>query len=1224
MPVKNNNGVFEVTGLTGLPQKEREAYISSGKERGIFTDKTRLSDMDAAYKLDYLLNKYDKQTLRSAIRNKKDLNDIYRYDKIQEGFDEKFSNPEDKKEYDALNSKLTPEGKFDLLNNKNYKLPSEINDYQNRLTSGIEEQKNLPAWIPRTGGFAAQTGLYQNLDVSTLSEDDVKRMVSNVTRNSDSALTSIFNEDFKRKQKMVSPLSKKIGDNLYNQIATDSVDYSPSDFGAEPSEQYKKKEAEGTLTSYDKIDEMFSNIASTSSYYNAYSTTNKMLNLTLDEKVKYISDFLAMSSAFKGTTDAQENLDFQIRDYIQENQGFGERTWNDLKNVVVGGVANLMNKVMYWESVGKSIQGQDELNKFLNGKDENGNLVGTWNNPQYWQGVEQYNTFSAMEIDRANYNNGISPYNNVYRPDEETRFFGRQALDEAIKMSKFLWSDALLARLLGPLNKGLKKISPTLGKIGVGALGVASAGGIAGAYGIQTYNQTKDKLRQQLIADGEAYASKMAGTNDRENPAYKDAFNSYISDKKRLDAIEAAATNAYLIDSTIEELRMSAANLSYRKWLLGKNNIQSLTDAPKVSSIVERGGEFVHKYKTIWPEAFKKMGEKVGGGFWSNYMDDVTVGFGTGFGIGQYNSYIDKYDNPENYVNAQLGYTSNFLEGLDSAAHGATAALTDRQSFFDGFIGGFGSAIGVMPNFSANFSSVKGKGVGRVLLESIDNPILTSIRESIEERERAEGVIADANKNIADHGAQLKDIAAVIAAMKGNEVTTKGIKGLKDDDEWKSFILASRLVAWRKDPVMSQSSIVQNAYKELSQLANGNIGEDLINAYLSDKENATIASKDDAREVAANNIQQNAQKLLTTMELHEQNLKAFDNSPRGKYMSEDLKNQLSYMLVMNDDWVVRSRDMEKAIRGVKYDVSPSSESVAAAEYGSKQGWQRRIDVQEELIKGLEDRLKENQKKLDESSEKLKKFKGEDFEKDRLRYEKARYEIERQTISDRIELEKENLENIKKDGSFFTAEEGGTSEYGKFLTEQEILALSQKQRAWILDPLHLKDFSKRQQKEIKKTIANGERRVDGFADMVNDAARMQERIDANQVAIDNVRNNPVEAAYYLQTVQEENKHRATAAMNQRNEEIVFDWLDGAKTNEELLLRARSGVDGNGNGLSAKVLQKYIERKPQKANALKGLIDIVTFESDVASIANEALQDATQRQSVLQTIHNFAEQ
>jgi hypothetical protein len=53
----------------------------------------------------------------------------------------------------------------------------------------------------------------------------------------------------------------------------------------------------------------------------------------------------------------------------------------------------------------------------------------------------------------------------------------------------------------------------------------------------------------------------------------------------------------------------------------------------------------------------------VSGGFYSNWMDDVTTAFTTGYYLNDFNNYLDnKYD--INSVNNSVDFMSNFLAGM--------------------------------------------------------------------------------------------------------------------------------------------------------------------------------------------------------------------------------------------------------------------------------------------------------------------------------------------------------------------------------------------------------------------------------------------------------------------------------------------------------------------------------------------------------------------------------
>ena len=78
-------------------------------------------------------------------------------------------------------------------------------------------------------------------------------------------------------------------------------------------------------------------------------------------------------------------LENKMRDFVSENQSGWEWAGNTGKNIVVGGVAHIMDGVMGTKAL---FMTPEERAKFLQGKDINGKDLPDWLNPLYWQGVD--------------------------------------------------------------------------------------------------------------------------------------------------------------------------------------------------------------------------------------------------------------------------------------------------------------------------------------------------------------------------------------------------------------------------------------------------------------------------------------------------------------------------------------------------------------------------------------------------------------------------------------------------------------------------------------------------------------------------------------------------------------------------------------------------------------------------------------------------------------------
>ena len=1273
MPIRrNNSGKYEVVGISGLSDNERKEYIDNGVKSGIFKSNASLEEIDLNYQLDELLDRYDKSYLQENVKNNDDIKRLYREAMIQDGFDEKFGVGDigpnlNLDEYNRLNKKLTPDGKLDLLNS-DWKTESEVKNIEN-IGSELAKESRSNTYV----------------DSSFFEEQVEDNYPERVKEHSDKVLQDVISRDYDRKVSILSPEIEQITNSIKLETQSGGIKYSPeesnwykdtllkSTLEKTPSEnelkpyigKYEKiisggmgstsmvLDGEGRQkaiqdywastvenlkdTPENRIDWLFRDISASSNYYGAFENTPHIRNLTLDDKIRYIAEFFAMNKNFDGN-EAFENLDLQFRKHIADDMPFVERAGNVMNNVLVGGVANLMNKVIYAESLGKQIgiltsSGEEKtlreqkFNDWLNGKDENGELLNNWDNPQYWNGVDQYNTLDAIEIDRANHNGGVSQYNNVYKPEEELKIWSRQTLAEAIKMSKFLWSDYVIGQLTGPMNKalaGLGKVGGIAGGLGVGLTAAFNAGGIAQAYGIQTYNQTLDDLRQKLVTDGIEYAKRTSGTDDTNDVNFQKAFNEYTQDSNRLNAIENAAKISYITDSLIEELRMTAANLSYKKWLLGKDNTTVMFD-DGIAPFKEVAGKMALKYNSELPLAGYYLGQKIFGGFWSNYWDDVTVGFGSGVGKGAYEGFLNRYDNPDDYSTVHDDFTLNFLDGINSGFKSAGDALLDKQSWYDGFIGGIGGIFGFMPNFTSDATTTRNRETrgGRAIesiVQHIDNPITVSIREARSAQSNTKEMIDAANKVLEDNDRILNDISGYAASMFPKNRAQKGMKELKDDKTYRAFVVAKMLANAQSDRVLSQSSRLTSAINELNDLVSGNIPSSLIDEFLADKDNETIANNPNSREVASSLIQSNAKDLLDMINSYRDKINRFSKSTNGRAMTDDLKDELAYMLTMGDTWKQRINDIEQTISGHASPVDSELSFSATAEYGSKSGWERRVKVQNDFIGEIQKRIDEQDKIIDEKNKKLKEVsdaKPEDVIK--IRYEKRIAEIRKESYVNRLDAEKETLEKIKKDGSDFFNEKGASGEFGALMTEKDILGLSPKQRAWVLDPMHRADFSKRQQRIIEQTISHGKERSEDFEQLVQDSATLSERVDGVRVAFDNMANNPAEASFYIRQQKAQNDLKKSAAFKQRQKEKTLKFLDDASTDDERLLRGRSGI--NNSGVSTEILQEYIDQHTRKGRVLKGLLEMSKFSDDISGVAKDVIPNEQRRINALQTVKNM---
>ena len=493
-----------------------------------------------------------------------------------------------------------------------------------------------------------------------------------------------------------------------------------------------------------------------SNYYSAFKDSDEFQHFGPTEKLKYLAQTDVLNKKY-GRSSALSTLDQDMQDYVYNHQSAADWTINTGKGILVGGVANIgMKTTGLGALAAKLFYGDEGLANYLAGKDASGSgEENSWiNNINYWNKVDELNTFDVGVMEEAERNGGISKYNNVYKPGTEGDFLSWQTLNEAIKMNKFAWSDLLtnmgLAKIVGKAVKiaggielapGVLASESTLGSKVVNKLGSAaviggSSLGIDAAYGMQTYKEVLDKNNAKVDAiidqDTEAEVAKRLASPeaqkefrtfvDAENARRKKnagergkwipvdeekAWEDYIKHTEKVvreeqESLHAedrqqaanAAADAYAVDATIEAARMAPINAAFKSYLFDKGTLNAVKANNPYLNTTTKEGAYIAGKSAYAKKVASAVGKNIWGGFHSNYFDDVTVGFAKGFGLQDYNNYLYEKYNPAAYGTVIDDYVNPFIAGMA----GAENAMSEGRSFLDGTIGALGTVFTVSPN----------------------------------------------------------------------------------------------------------------------------------------------------------------------------------------------------------------------------------------------------------------------------------------------------------------------------------------------------------------------------------------------------------------------------------------------------------------------------------------------------------------------------------------------
>lgn len=1013
----------------------------------------------------------------------------------------------------------------------------------------------------------------------------------------------------------------------------------------------------GEITEQEINDQFEELIGSNSRYYKAFKDTDVFEHFTTTDKMKFMSNFMGVAQKF-GMESAMSTLETEMQNYVSNNQSAADWAGNTAKNILLKGVANLANKAMGVEAL-SYVNDEEGLANFLQGKDANGNGLPLWNNPLYWQGVDQFNTFDSNEIKRARENGGISQYQNITRAGEEMDFISWNTLNEAAKQLGYLWSEAFASKVMGGagkvVGKATSKLGATtqkvLGKVGAGLDVAQSTVGMAEAEGLGAFQETlqsanevidaqidkevQEQLKAQyntkefndLVANQiselkkhysspeRGYKSEEAIKQEATEMVMRNLSNQYRADaelrhSQDREVAERSAASAFKAVATVDAVREAATNMGLQKFIFNKGTRKALGDnGPRVDVMTDANGT-VSASISNWNKYVKPIIKNPTAEFIEEVSDNAINNFGQGFGLNEYMSYHNKKYNPEAYVEATSGILGNLMAGLTNAKK----TLTDESAYYEGFIGALGGGTNVMPRFGNTGQSFRTDAEGNrlSLVESINkyvmNPILNDISEALEKERGVQQEVEAINKIITEKGSSLQDIATMVGALHDVDaaVASGSMLEAADAKHRQAFDVIQTLANLGNSEVGSQLELYNNAMATIENLASGDIQEEemnnLIAQFLGQPSNRTIANQPNAREIAATKLQENAQELLDMQKAIKDVNETLDRNPIGKQLGADAREELAYLKVMGQNWKDRLASIEESI-GTKGTDSFNGD----AEFGSKKSYDRKLKAKDETIKSLESVLDaidqdiaDQEEVVKESSRKDKKYAQTKLQSLKMKKKGLQERL------DRAKVEYSKFENLKD-----TFDEKG---YSRTLSKEEILSLNPEQRAWMLDDKNLSDYSPEQQQIINEVKDDLTAKDPSLLQQVQDAAELYRRSQTVNGVFAKIVNNPIEANTYFEEKYAQRANEVRSVYMQKAKQKVAELFEG-KSDEQAQAIARN--------LPVHTVEDYIKEHPEKADILMGAKEVAQFREDAASVIAQLPLDDRGKLMARQTIVNVTE-
>lgn len=1280
MPIQEPKGLPGLRGWSSLSAEERAAFRAAHPDINGLPMRQQIS----AYRNQQFIDRFGMDAFRQMNRQERDA--AYRSAVIGDAIDDSFKDDENYAEIKGM----TPDSQYELLNS-DYKTNTdrlkELNEFDEKHGNAFRAGTLLVG----QAGLNLAKGNARNKAASIFNEiqaKDSQRKADNVKGYAQELAGTILS------QLNSGELNVNDFDTAFNNVMKGSTTTVQTGVGeyqnVNPGVRYYKAfENSHELQDYtleDKIKDYAEYVALQRQYGTSAAITrmeNKFQQRIADNQ--NVGDWVG-SAFFGAGTKAAANIANKVVGLSALSMaGDKERLANYLE-----GKDKYGNDLPWWQSP-----------KYWNGVDQFSSL-----DPAYiarvqneYGGVSKYNLQSAPGEERSF---GVAV-------NEALKMAGYMASDAIVAGGFGKVANALVKGVGGAstaLGKAIDKTAPF-------AIGALNATGISEAYGIGTYDQTLQEANQRIDdriqQEAQRYVQRTLGKESRlklengrlvgnsdssrataelinnyvvsktneilqSNPQlsirdinqealYEEGLNKYaevlrtqyMDDHKedyeydRKLARDAAAT-AYMIDASLEELRMALANVTYRKFLLGDaqrkalmNNFEDLVTVEKGNNLVVRSAAGASEKYSKWQPILRN----IWGGARDNYLDDVTVAFSKGFAISQFNDAMDSEVSPEQYA-ATIDGVSRFLSGFAGGLSAARESFTDPQSLFDGFVGGLGSAITIAPRFGRMFGGdagnaydqadiaiqayenrdpetgiidiegyknseqfkkdvangkIRRRSVAEIVNDYIFNPLLQDYSDASQRLRDYQYIVDTANKVINEYRetGKFDEIVRFASAFNGATVAEEGrsLADTKDKKAKEAFAIIRQLQNWTQhDPVFSQSSYLQQVQQQLESFAKGNIDADTIAQFINRPENKEVKESKNAESIARERIQSNAKQLLNMQQSYTDAMENIRSSSQFRVIentvgAESVANQLAFYKAMYDNRTSRLSEMEREISGAG---RPSEISSPIALYGSEQGRQRYEDYQNELITAQEKQIT----KLEEQLQAVKEMK--------LDPEQRRIAVKSKEMQ--LAEAKRRLKDFKTELN--TIKEAKGTDFSTVLSKQEILSLNPVERARVLQSrLNIQEdespaqYSEAQRRVVDELVRELNLKDPTLLEKIKDSKTLYERNQDLAKANEIMQNDMRAAADYYNWAQGQRMFGAARVFDRRVRDYNDDLLnsiDDADT-DKLIAQAKQ--------FSSSMLNDYIKRHSEKEDILKPIAELANLKEDTHSALNSLFEGDTER-------------
>lgn len=983
-------------------------------------------------------------------------------------------------------------------------------------------------------------------------------------------------------------------------------------------------------------------------YYEAYKDSYQLDSnkLSSTKKADILSKYYAILEEAK-TKSPEEQQEYikkgidiindDIRHLVHENTTGADMVSNTLESIATKTVSSIAMTALGTRALYLALTDQEAFENYIQGKDENGEDLPSIRNLQYYADMDAFNSWGREDQQKARLNGGISTNVNLKDVGEDYAWLTPETMLESVAMMGYAGASIGLDYLMlgsGSLLKNIgRQTTKSLLKIGTNK---AVLKGMHTFLNNPAFDFMGDFARMQLhsVSESTLEAVNVAneilekGKADKQafmnSPKVQDDINAYINSirtsemyaeksmfssyedlyKEAYDAIsskydediENAAATAFSVEASTKQLKNSIGDNIYKKYLYAKPLFKGKKVIDK--DLIEETAEGVKRKAVTGIDRTKAIAKVIGGGFFDEFSDEMINKGALGVGQSLVNDYTQM-----TFANSDAYAAERLVNSIQAWASGAREAMFDPSSYQQGFVG----AISPLTNHSINIKGIrdyfkldadtKAKlSTSEVLNHFWYNPIVSEMADLDREYREDQELLDKYNKNKDKYQALLSDFTKSLKVINDLDIsrTSKSSIDVVDAEENAAFQFIQHLESL--GGLEETIPLVGEYFNKLKNAAKGNVTNEDISAYLNTAENATAFSKlkteeakQKAREEAKQVIQNNATKLLETIDAYQKNI-SFIDTYLGDVITEEAKKSIAFNMHKKDSWKKRLTELESKISG-------NSKPTTNISFGKRThaGILDDIEVYSKNIENIKTLLSDD--KTDKLTKKKLKSKLVEFER----------------------LKKQSEEALENGDNILTAEE-------------IISAHPEVRHRMLVTPNR---YTREQQDEIERAERILIEKDPNYKEIIRDIASLSNRVTIAEDAYSAALQNPKEFVSYIQKTTSEQK---ASYINSRAK-IVEDWIaKDLESKFEIMTEDKFSdyVNSVLNNYSSKSITNLIKKAPfitgylnkaiNKKRLLEesfNIVDTLDLEEDGKKAIKESLKNLANSVKTAEEFHSLIE-